>query len=198
MPKITYYNLSDEKKERIIKATYEIFINTNYEDVHIREIAKKCDISIGSFYQYFYDKEDLYLHFFTEVEMKYMKKQKEFNQDILFSDRMIPLEEVFTQEEVKFNQTWYNVPMFVMQKFYFGEYSKKLHAFVIEELMEYKTSNKLKEDLDLDFVFYLYTTSMFTIHNYFREHNITEYEERQKIKEHYFKDIFLNGILKKQ
>ncbi|MGG0670324.1 TetR/AcrR family transcriptional regulator [Lederbergia citrisecunda] len=197
MPKQTYYNLSDEKKERIRKATYEMFINTNYEDVHIREIARKSDISIGSFYQYFYDKEDLYLHFFTEVEMKYMMKQKELDQDILFSDRIIPIEDVCTEEEVEFNETWYNVPMLVMQKFYFGEYSKKLHSFLGEELMEYKNANKLKEDLNLDFVFYLFTTSMFTIHNYFREHNITDFEERQKIKDHYFRDIFLNGILKK-
>lgn len=196
MPKSTYFNLSDEKKERIIQATYDIFINTNYEDVHIREIAKKANISVGSFYQYFYDKEDLYLHFFTEVEMKYMEKAKEINKDILFSERTIPIEELCTEEEVKFNQTWYNVPMFVMQKFYFGEYSKKLHAFLIEDLTQYKISHKLKEDLNLDFVYYLYTTAMFTIHNYFREKDITDTEERQKIKDHYFKDIFLKGILK--
>ncbi|MHC8514300.1 TetR/AcrR family transcriptional regulator [Sporosarcina sp. ITBMC105] len=196
MPKQTYYNLSDEKKERILKATYDIFINNTYEDVHIREIAKKSNISIGSFYQYFYDKEDLYLHFFTEVEIKYMKKSKEINQELLFSERTVPIEDVCNEEEVKFNQTWYDVPMYVMQKFYFGEYSKKLNSFAIEELLEYKNSDKLKEELDLDFVFYLYTTSMFNIHNYFRENNITDFEERQRVKENYYRNIFLKGILK--
>lgn len=196
MPKKTYFKLSEEKKEKIIKATYEIFINNSYEGVHIREIAKKANISVGSFYQYFYDKEDLYLYFFTEVELKYIKKLKEINQDILFGERIIPIEDICTEEEVQFNKTWYNVPMFVMQKFYFGEYGKKLNFHVIEELMEYKNSNKLKKDLDLDFVFYLYTTTMFNIHNYFRDNNIINFEDRQKIKFHYFNDIFLNGILK--
>lgn len=196
MPKQTYFNLSEEKKEKIIKATFDIFINTPYEDVHIRDIAKKAGISIGSFYQYFYDKDDLYLYFFTEVELKYTKKLKELNKEIILRERVIPIEEICTEDEVRFNRTWYSVPMIVMQKFYFGEYGKKLNYYVIEELMEYKNSDKLKKELDLDFILYLYTTTMFNIHNYFRENNIENFDEREKIKDHYFGDIFLNGILK--
>lgn len=196
MPKQTYFNLSEEKKEKIIEATFDIFINTPYEDVHIRDIAKKAGISIGSFYQYFYDKDDLYLYFFTEVELKYTKKLKELNKEIILRERVIPIEEICTEDEVRFNRTWYSVPMIVMQKFYFGEYGKKLNYYVIEELMEYKNSDKLKKELDLDFILYLYTTTMFNIHNYFRENNIEDFDEREKIKDHYFGDIFLNGILK--
>ena len=196
MPKKTYFNLSEEKKKKIVKVTYEIFSNIPYEDVHIRDIAKEAGISVGSFYQYFYDKEDLYLYFFTEVELKYTKKLKEINKDIILKERVIPIEEICTEEEVRFNQTWYSVPMIVMQKFYFGEYGKKLNYFVIEELMEYKKSDKLKKNLDLNFILYLYTTTMFNIHNYFRENNIEDLNDRQRIKDHYYNDVFLNGILK--
>ncbi|MFO1445034.1 TetR/AcrR family transcriptional regulator [Bacillus sp. Bva_UNVM-123] len=196
MPKQTYFNLPPEKKQRIMDATYEIFITENYEDVNIRDIAKNAGISIGSFYQYFYDKDDLYLYFFNCIEKKYMDKQKEKTSSILFGKETVPIEEVCTKIEIEFNRTWYKVPMEVMQKFYFGEYSKELDAPLMDELMEYKNAGKLKDTVDIQFIFHLYATSMFNILNYFRENNITDENERLEIKQKYYKDIFLNGILK--
>ncbi|TCJ01028.1 TetR/AcrR family transcriptional regulator [Cytobacillus praedii] len=196
IPKQTFFNLPDEKKQKIIDATYNIFIYEKYEDVNIRDIAKKAGISIGSFYQYFHDKDDLYLYFFTCIEMKYMDKQKEKTSSILFGKETIPIEEVCTQIEVEFNRTWYKVPMEVMQKFYFGEYSRELHACLMDELMEYKNAGKLKDSVDTQFIFHLYTTSMFNILNYFRDNDITDENERLEIKKKYYQDIFLNGILK--
>jgi len=196
MPKQTYFNLPPEKKQRIMDATYEIFIKENYEDVNIRDIAKNSGISIGSFYQYFHDKDDLYLYFFNCIEKKYMEKQKEKTSSILFGKETVPIEEVCTKIEIEFNRTWYKVPMEVMQKFYFGEYSKELDAPLMDELMEYKNAGKLKDTVDIQFIFHLYATSMFNILIYFKENNITDENERLEIKQKYYKDIFLNGILK--
>ncbi|KYG90046.1 hypothetical protein A0U40_07335 [[Bacillus] sp. KCTC 13219] len=196
MPKQTFFNLPEEKKQRIVDVTYEIFTNTKYEDVNIRDIAKKSGISVGSFYQYFHDKDDLYLYFFTCIEKKYMDKQKEKTSGILFGNETVPIEDVCTEEEIAFNRSWYQVPMVVMQKFYFGEYSKYLHAFLMEELIEYKKAGKLKDSVDIDLIFHLYTTSMFNILNYFKDNNITDENERLSIKKKYYQDIFLNGILK--
>ncbi len=64
MPLPTFYRLPEEKKNRILQASYEEFIRykDNYEKASIKRIAKNAGVSIGSMYQYFSDKADLFLY----------------------------------------------------------------------------------------------------------------------------------------
>lgn len=59
MIKQTYYNLSDEKKQRIINAVMNEIDGKSYDEISINKIVKRAEISRGSFYQYFDDKKDL-------------------------------------------------------------------------------------------------------------------------------------------
>ncbi len=59
MIKQTFYNLPEEKRNRIIKAIVHEFSNSSAEKVSINRIVKTANISRGSFYQYFDDKLDL-------------------------------------------------------------------------------------------------------------------------------------------
>lgn len=61
MPKQTYYNLDKDKKDRLIEACLEEFSSYTFTDASINRIIKNCDISRGSFYQYFENKEDCYM-----------------------------------------------------------------------------------------------------------------------------------------
>ncbi len=196
MPKKTFFNLLPEKKQKIIDATYDIFINEKYENVTIRGISSKAGISIGSFYQYFHDKDELYLYLQTNIEKKYYAKQKEKFGNLFLRKEAISLEEVCTKKEIDFNRTWYWVPIEVMRKFYFGKYGKELNSFIMDELIELKASGKLKDCVDIQLIFHFYVTSMFNMLIYFREHNITDEDEKFKIKTNFYKDILLNGILK--
>ena len=196
MPKQTFFNLPDDKKEKIIHEAYAIFIAEDYEKVNIRNITSKADISIGSFYKYFYDKDDLYLYLLSNIEKKIYAKEKEKTGYFLMDSEVIPIEEICTQEEIEFNRTWYKVPTEVMMKFYFGEYSRELNSIVMDELIELKNSGKLKDSVDVEFVFHFYVTSMFNILIYFREHNITDEGEKLKIKKNFYTNLFLTGILK--
>jgi AcrR family transcriptional regulator len=196
MPKQTFFNLPDDKKEKIINAAYDIFIAEDYEKVNIRSITSKADISIGSFYKYFYDKDDLYLYLLSNIEKKIYAKEKEKTGYFLMDSEVIPIEEICTQQEIEFNRTWYKVPIEVMMKFYFGEYSRELNSIVMDELIELKNSGKLKDSVDVEFVFHFYVTSMFNILIYFREHNITDEGQKLKIKKNFYTNLFLTGILK--
>lgn len=59
MIKSTFYNLPEEKKNRIIDAILNEFASASTEKVSINRIIKAANISRGSFYQYFDDKVDL-------------------------------------------------------------------------------------------------------------------------------------------
>ena len=58
MPKSTFYNLSEEKREKIEKALKKEFTKHTFEKASISHIIEEAKIPRGSFYQYFEDKED--------------------------------------------------------------------------------------------------------------------------------------------
>ncbi|MEL7563971.1 MAG: TetR/AcrR family transcriptional regulator [Dehalobacterium sp.] len=62
MPQNTFYNLSDEKKERIFDAALQEFSIRTFSQASLNQIIKNAGIPKGSFYQYFDNKEDLYLY----------------------------------------------------------------------------------------------------------------------------------------
>lgn len=61
MPATTYFNLPEEKKERIMEAALDEFAAYSFSAASINRIVKAARIPRGSFYQYFSDKEDLYM-----------------------------------------------------------------------------------------------------------------------------------------
>lgn len=73
MPTKTFLNLSADKREKIIKAAVDEFSTKQYEQVVISEIIKRAEIPRGSFYQYFVDKQDLYLHLIDVIKDEKMK-----------------------------------------------------------------------------------------------------------------------------
>ncbi len=67
MPKTTFFHLSEEKRNRIINAAILQFSKTHYNKVTIDSIVQEAKIPKGSFYQYFSNKDDLYLYVFSRI-----------------------------------------------------------------------------------------------------------------------------------
>ena len=59
MIKQTFYNLSEEKRRRVVNAVIAEFSESEDEKISINRIIRRAGISRGSFYQYFDDKVDL-------------------------------------------------------------------------------------------------------------------------------------------
>lgn len=56
----TFYNLSEDKKERIINSLKKTFANKSIFEASVKEVVEDLNIARGSFYQYFEDLEDAY------------------------------------------------------------------------------------------------------------------------------------------
>lgn len=67
MPKETFYNLTVEKRERIIDAAITEFGSKHYKKVTIDGLVREAAIPKGSFYQYFKNKDDVYIYIFGEI-----------------------------------------------------------------------------------------------------------------------------------
>ncbi|MFP4456876.1 MAG: TetR/AcrR family transcriptional regulator [Clostridia bacterium] len=60
MPKNTFFNINQDKRDKIIEVAIDEFKKQHYERASINKIIKKADIAKGSFYQYFKNKKDLF------------------------------------------------------------------------------------------------------------------------------------------
>ena len=66
MPKATFFNLPEKKRHSLIKAAEMEFSRVPLFEASIANIVKSAEISRGSFYQYFEDKEDAYYYILGE------------------------------------------------------------------------------------------------------------------------------------
>ena len=79
MPKQTFFNLSDEKREHIMEVAINAFARYGYQETSITYIVSQAGIAKGSFYQYFEDKDDLYLHILQLIaQLKIEVYRREF------------------------------------------------------------------------------------------------------------------------
>lgn len=77
MPTKTFFNLSEGKRSRLILAAMEEFSKYSLNEASINAIIKKADISRGSFYQYFENKEDFYFYLAKNVKTESERLFKE-------------------------------------------------------------------------------------------------------------------------
>lgn len=62
MPKSTFFNLPEEKRQRIINVALDEFGDRKFNEASLTRIVERAGIAKGSMYQYFEDKFDLYLY----------------------------------------------------------------------------------------------------------------------------------------
>ena len=87
MPSDTFLRLNDDKKKKLLDASFKEFSLNNFNDASINRIIKEAGISRGSFYMYFEDKKDLYFYLleqYGEILTDNMKKDLIENKGDLF------------------------------------------------------------------------------------------------------------------
>jgi AcrR family transcriptional regulator len=67
VPTSTYFNLPPEKRERIFAAAVNEFAHRNIQSASLANIVAEAGIARGSIYQYFRDKDDIYIHVFDTL-----------------------------------------------------------------------------------------------------------------------------------
>lgn len=205
MPKETFYNLSEEKKIKILNAAKLEFSRVPIEKASIKNIVEKADIARGSFYQYFESKEDLLEYIITENMGNFHNKMFETiqknNGDIIKIYKetfQILVETCSNKENIKlFRKIFENAKsgdnMFFKNSNKENEH-KKMQK-ILDELYE-KNKNKLKVNNKKDFKCIIEILSAIT-----RRAVIVAFrdENTKKAKEEYIKELeFVKyGIIRK-
>ena len=72
MPKQTFLNLPEEKRKAFLEIALEEFANHDYNTASVSKIVERAGIAKGSVYQYFEDKQDLFLYLLDYANQEMM------------------------------------------------------------------------------------------------------------------------------
>ena len=72
MPTDTFFRLPEEKRTRILEGAWSEFTAVPYAEASINRIVQTSRIPRGSFYQYFEDKNDLFLTLIDEIRDRFL------------------------------------------------------------------------------------------------------------------------------
>lgn len=87
MPRQTFFNLPEDKRNLIIDLALDEFSKYDYKNASISRIVARAGIAKGSLYQYFEDKRDLFLYLVEisgQAKMEYLRSSRPAGGDMDF------------------------------------------------------------------------------------------------------------------
>ncbi|TYR78639.1 TetR/AcrR family transcriptional regulator [Priestia megaterium] len=93
----------EDKRQRIIDASYKVFASKGYTNASIKDIAKEADVTPGLIHYYFKNKEELLFSVQNHVQVRYHNKYE--GKDEKFSSPLETLQEIKTRAEK--DPEWY-------------------------------------------------------------------------------------------
>ena len=206
MPKETFKNLKEEKRKKIEKAALSEFSKYGYFNSKISRIAKKSEISVGSFYQYFDNINDLFMQIFTIIadrKIQYIKDELASNTDQSFEGKVramyaggikFALNEPDCFKVANTFKSLKNTPVFEkIMKYYMKSDSTD---FLVNLIEEGQKNGEIKEDLNVELFTSLLANVQLSVIEYIGLFDSTEQftEENMKRMSDIAVDILFHGI----
>lgn len=176
MPKKTFFNLPEEKREKITRALIEHFAYKPYSQVDIEDIARECKIAKGSMYQYFENKKDMYLYAINQA----IRVSLEMIKDINFEDVSL-----FDYVEKSFDLSWEfflknPAEYFILEKAAFTDDSPyrdeiqellkgKTRALLYEIIVKNQKSGFIRDDISPELILIFLEGATWSIKRYYIE-----------------------------
>lgn len=204
MPKQTFLNLPEEKRNKIIDAALEEFSTKGFKAASINIIVAKAEIPKGSFYQYFKDKKDVFKHICIlagKEKMSFINKHMPKDPDLDFFQLFKKLYTIgirFGKEHKEYYRISNDILNdYEMRKEVFGEQYSKVEDFFSPFLKAGIERGDVRNELNIEFYARILTTMFISMGEYFIEkhgwENIDELENYSDM----FIDLIKNGIARR-
>lgn len=155
-----------DKKQSLKQAAYNVFSNKGYKATAISEVAKQAGMAVGSFYNYYESKEEIFLDVYIEENNRI--RQVIMNDIDWEGDVVELIGQLFGQSRSlissnKILAEWYNPAISNELHSYYsseeGKASNPFHQFLIETftkrmLKEGYSQEKIQEVLEVYHLFY--------------------------------------------
>jgi AcrR family transcriptional regulator len=156
LPKDTFFNLNEEKQEKVVRSAISQFAKNGYEKANVATIARNAGIAKGSMYQYFDNKKELFFYCLQwtvqlfGVKYRVYEIPKEKNVFDYFYDSAQQLLEQFSDER--------EVTLFI-QDIFLDKYNilkdeslalmqGSVEDYIIKLIQDGKANKSIREDID--------------------------------------------------
>lgn len=199
MPKQTFFNLNEAKKNKIIECALDEFATYDFNSASINRIVEKAQIAKGSFYQYFDDKKDLFkyiIEHIVEQKIQYFTHCQDSGNFFNYIKSLYSTGIKFSAE----NPRYAAIALFLhknteLRSEILGN-MEEINQNYFKTLLEKGQENKsIRKDVNLDVASYLlYQLNMAMAELYFKSHPNWECNEDFKTLTHSVIDIMENGL----
>jgi len=185
MPKETFFNLNDEKRNKIFKVALKEFAVNDYNSASINHIVKEAGISKGSMYQYFDNKKDLYLYLLDQAGEKKLNFISEniskTKKDFFVMLKTMHLEGArFDLTHPKYSKLILNAmnESLIDELGNIGvELKKRSDQYFEDYIIEAQKNGKLRSDIDSQFLSFLVSRISMSLLDYVTEQYDFSYRE---------------------
>ena len=179
MPKETFLNLPEIKRNLIIQVAIDEFYTYGYDKASISRIVHQAGIAKGSFYQYFTGKDDLFrylMEYASAVKLNYLTQLTNNFADLELFDllRVLYLGALnFLKENQKLSliidRFLKNTDEKVRENI-LGDSTAKSNQFLENLLIQAAKKGQIRSDIDTSFVAHLLTGLTISLSDYIRRH----------------------------
>lgn len=177
MPKETFTNLPEQKRNMILDTALDEFHRFGYEKASISRIVEKAGIAKGSFYQYFEGKEDLFKVLFITAGEKKVQYLSDLGAgsgekslfDLLQVLYLGALE--FMKEHPKLSEVtdrFMKSGNETLKKEILGTSMQQSSRFIEDLLLHAADRQEIRSDIDIPFTAYFLTELSISLGDYLR------------------------------
>jgi AcrR family transcriptional regulator len=157
----------EDKKAVIFNCAQKLFSSKGYKDTNVAEIAKMAGIAIGTFYNYYPSKDQLFIEIYLHENEK-LKRSLMDSTGIDADDPVKALQEFMVQNFKGMSshpilKEWWNRELFgkLEKEFYeqggLESIYKKINNAAMEAIQKWKAAGKLRDDLDDEMILAIIT-----------------------------------------
>jgi AcrR family transcriptional regulator len=155
----------EDKKADIFNCGKELFSSKGFKDTNVSDITKMAGIGVGTFYNYYSSKEQLFMEIYMKENEKLKKSFESIDMD---TDPVKAIQEVLSINFAGINSNpilkeWYNRDLFSkLEKQYYEQGGMKsiaelMNSSTLELIRRWKADGKIRNDLDDDLILAIFS-----------------------------------------
>jgi AcrR family transcriptional regulator len=160
----------ENKKDLIFHAARELFAQKGYKETNIPEITNLAGVGVGTFYNYYASKDEIFFEVFTrenENTKKEMMSSIDPSEDlqVTLTRMMVRSRDVISSNLIL--REWYNKDLYSrMEKWFQEEKSNErmneiLQTYLSEVILKWQQEGKIRGDLEAGMILALFNSTIY-------------------------------------
>jgi AcrR family transcriptional regulator len=160
----------ENKKDLIFHAARELFAQKGYKETNIPEITNLAGVGVGTFYNYYASKDEIFFEVFThenEMTKKEMMSSIDPGEDlhVTLTRMMVRSRDVISSNLIL--REWYNKDLYSRMEKWFQEdksnerMNEIIQTYLSEIILKWQQEGKIRSDLEVGMILALFNSTIY-------------------------------------